>query len=93
MDLLRTQKIRYLVSIYRDMARPFGQQKEQRLVLIGNVINVLSEESVSAQRNEVNMWPLNHRIVLSRIHIIHIADRAATTRTESSYKRIGWQQC
>lgn len=55
MDLLRTQKIRYLVSIYREMERPIGQQKEQRLALIEKVLDVLSQEEVSAQRNEVGI--------------------------------------
>lgn len=54
MDLLRTQKIRFLVSIYRDLAKPFSQQKEQRLDLIGKVLDILSKEPVSTTRNEVN---------------------------------------
>lgn len=55
MDLLRTQKIRFLVSIYRDMARPFGQPKNQRLVLLEKIIDVVAAEETTSQRNEVIM--------------------------------------
>lgn len=51
MDLLRTQKIRYLVAFYRKLQKSLGA--EQRLELIGEVINVMEKEPLSPHRTEV----------------------------------------
>lgn len=53
MDLLRTQKIRFLVDLYREMKRPSVEQNV-RLELIDKVCNVLKDEESSRERDEVS---------------------------------------
>lgn len=53
MDLLRTQKIRFLVGIYREMTNVANQQEAKRNLVVEKVLSVLAEEPDSAKRNEV----------------------------------------
>lgn len=51
-DLLRTQKIRYLVSIYRQLKAP-TENISNRLKLIEEIIKILQTETLSSQTNQV----------------------------------------
>lgn len=52
MDLLRTQKIRFLVDLYREMKRP-DVNRQDRMALIDKVCDVLNNEEPSRDRDEV----------------------------------------
>lgn len=52
MDLLRTQKIRFLVSMYREMKHPV-RSKEKRMELINRVCDILQGEKDTKSRSEV----------------------------------------
>lgn len=52
MDLLRTQKVRFLVSVYREMKQPV-RGKEKRLDLIKKVCDLLQSEEDTKSKSEV----------------------------------------
>lgn len=52
MDLLRTQKIRFLLGVYRRFKKQ--QNTEQRLEFIEEVLIILADEPLSPQRTDVS---------------------------------------
>lgn len=54
MDLLRTQRVRFLTEIYKDLRKT--DDKEKRLELLGRVMQLVAEESCFPNFAEVSRW-------------------------------------
>lgn len=68
MDLLRTQKIRSLVDIHKEMKT--YTNKEDRMATINKVFKILEAEPSSVKRNEVIIITILY--VISKLFIEHI---------------------
>lgn len=54
MDTLRTQKIRFLVSVYRDMKTE--RQPDDRYAWLDKMYDILADEEPTKTRNEVRHY-------------------------------------